>query len=107
MAGGTQPLDDEQDLNPGVPSEDDYEHLLEDYGQLTPLSEGELIKGHVVSINAQEVLIDIGHKLEGLVPIEQFRLPDGSLAVKVGDPVGVMADRSGPVPEGFILLSYT
>ncbi len=87
--------------------EEDLEHLIEDYSHLAPPSEGELLQGHVVKVTSQEVIVDVGLKLEGVVPIEQLRQPDGSVAVKPGDTIDVMVDRHGPQPEGYVLLSYS
>ena len=59
------------DLNFTV--DEDYEHLIEDYSHLAPPSEGELLQGHVVKVGPQEVIVDFGYKLEGVVPMEQVR----------------------------------
>ncbi len=96
----------ERDLDVNFPGEEDLEHLIEDYSHLAPPSEGELLQGHVVKVTPQEVIVDVGYKLEGVVPIEQLRLPDGTVMVKAGDTIDVMIDRHGPQPEGYVLLSY-
>src|SRR5271170_1450042 len=96
----------ERDVEINFPEEDDLEHLIEDYSHLAPPTEGELLQGHVVKVTPQEVIVDVGYKLEGVVPIEQLRQPDGTVLVKAGDTIDVMFDRSGPQPEGFVLLSY-
>jgi small subunit ribosomal protein S1 len=98
---------DEKELDVGLSPEEDYEHLLEDFGHLAPPHEGELLQGHVVTITAKEVIVDFGYKLEGVVPIEQLRLPDGTVSIKAGDTLDVMMDRGGPQPEGYVLLSYS
>jgi small subunit ribosomal protein S1 len=46
---------------------------------------GEAIPGHVVSITADSVFVDIGRKLDGVLPVEFFRGPSGELTIKVGD----------------------
>src|SRR5580765_3882300 len=97
---------DERDLEVGFPAEDDLEHLIEDYSHLAPPSEGELLAGHVVKVTPAEVIVDVGYKLEGVVPIDQVRQADGSVAFKAGDAIDVMIDRGGPQPEGYVLLSY-
>src|SRR5580658_4836515 len=97
----------ERDVDVNFPFEDDLEHLLEDYSHFAPPSEGELLQGHVVKVTPQEVIVDVGLKLEGVVPIEQLRLPDGSVTLKPGDTIDVMIDRQGPQPEGYVLLSYS
>jgi len=98
---------DERDVDIGFPVEDDLEHLIEDYSHLAPPSEGELLQGHVVKVTLQEVIVDFGYKLEGVVPIEQLRQPDGNVAVRAGDNIDVMIDRHGAQPEGYVLLSYS
>src|SRR6202047_1151652 len=103
MANGT----DERDIEVGFPAEDDLEPLTEDYSHLAPPSEGELLPGHVVKVTPTEVIVDVGYKLEGVVPIEQLRQPDGTINVKSCDPIDVMIDRHAPQPEGYVLLSYS
>ena len=82
MANGTEDrdLEVERDLEAGFSAEDDLEHLIEDYSHLAPPSEGELLQGHVVKVTPAEVIVDVGYKLEGIVPIEQVRQPDGSVS---------------------------
>ena len=84
----------------------EYSHLIEDYSHLAPPSDGEVIQGHVLSITDKEVIVDIGYKLEGVVPIQQVRQNDGTLVVAKGDVIPVMIDRRGQHPEGYMLLSY-
>src|SRR6202171_1759912 len=98
---------DEPDVDVSLPGEEDYAHLIEDYSHLAPPSEGELLSGHVVKVTPTEVIVDFGYKLEGIVPIEQLRQPDGSIAYKAGDAIDVMIDRQGPPQEGYVLLSYS
>jgi len=97
---------DEQDVELGFSPDEDYAHLIEDYSHLAPPSDGELLQGHVVKVTPQEVIVDFGYKLEGLVPIEQLRNSDGLVSVKSGDAIDVMVDRHGQQPEGYVLLSY-
>jgi small subunit ribosomal protein S1 len=98
---------DEPKLEPQLPDESDYEHLIEDYSHLAPPMDGELLQGTVVKITPKEVLVDFGYKNEGMVPIEQVTAPDGSVTVHSGDTIDVMVDRHGPQPEGYVLLSHS
>jgi small subunit ribosomal protein S1 len=98
---------DERDVDVSFPVEEDYEHLIEDYSHLAPPTEGELLQGHVVKVTAQEIIVDFGHKMEGLVPIEQVRQPDGTVPFRAGDSIDVMVDRHAPQPEGYVLLSHS
>ena len=98
---------DEPDVDVSFPGEEDYAHLIEDYSHLAPPSEGELLQGRVVKVTPQEVIVDFGYKLEGLVPIDQVKSSDGSVPFKPGDPIDVMVDHHGPRPEGYVLLSHS
>src|ERR1700724_2720911 len=98
---------DEHNLELPVSAEEaDYEQLIEDYGHFAPPHEGELLQGRVVKLHETDVIVDFGYKSEGLVPIEQFTQPDGTVLVQVGDHIDVMVDRQGEQPEGYILLSH-
>jgi small subunit ribosomal protein S1 len=87
-------------------SEEDYEHLLEDYTHFAPPAEGEVLEGRVLAVTSKEVIVDFGYKSEGLVPIQEFLSPEGEAHVKPGDAVDVMIDRHGPPVEGYVLLSH-
>src|SRR5580658_8757096 len=90
----------------GTDSED-YQAFLADYSHPSPPShEGEVLHGQVLSVSDKEVIVDIGRKIEGLVPASQFPQHEGKPAVEAGDSIDVMIDRSGPQVEGYILLSY-
>jgi small subunit ribosomal protein S1 len=98
------------DLNNGRTEDtgpDSYENLLDDYSHFAPPAADEVLQGTVLSVTAKEVIVDFGYKSEGLVPIDQFRNPDGNITVQRGDPVDVMIDHGGEQPEGYVLLSHT
>jgi small subunit ribosomal protein S1 len=84
----------------------DYQAFLDDYSSHFVAHEGEILHGHVLTVSEKEVIVDIGRKSEGLVPASQFPLIEGRPAVKPGDVIEVMVDRSGEQVEGYILLSY-
>jgi small subunit ribosomal protein S1 len=54
------------------------------------LEEGEILKGRVLRVNENEVVVDIGFKSEGIIPLEEFADAD---AVKVGDVVDVFLEK--------------
>ncbi len=56
-------------------------------------TEGEVVRGTVVEIAADRVLVDIGYKSEGVVPIDEFPDPDN---VQVGEVFDVYIEQ----PEG-------
>ncbi len=66
--------------------------------------EGEIVKGKVVEIAMDAVIIDIGYKSEGTIPLKEFMTPQGQLTVHVGDVVDVYL-QSKEDSEGLIVLS--
>ncbi len=76
-------------------SEDYDERTYHDFvkmyeGTLSAFTEKEIITGRVVSIDEKYVIVDIGFKSEGIVPLNEFRDSD---SVKPGDTVEVFLDR--------------
>ena len=59
---------------------------------------GAIVKGTVVSIDKDIVLVDAGLKSESAIPVEQFKAADGTLEIAVGDAVDVALDA---VEDGF------
>jgi len=59
---------------------------------------GAIVKGTVVSIDKDIVLVDAGLKSESAIPVEQFKNIEGELEVAVGDQVDVALDA---VEDGF------
>ena len=96
-----RPIDAQPPFN-----QEDYEQLLDDFSHLAPPAEGELLEGRVLAVTDLELIVDVGYKSEGVVPIEQVRQRDGAIPLKPGDPIDVVIDRHGPQREDFILLSH-
>lgn len=65
---------------------------------------GSIVRGVVVAIDKDVVLVDAGLKSESAIPAEQFKNAQGELEIQVGDEVDVALDA---VEDGFgeILLS--
>ncbi|MFT4464894.1 MAG: 30S ribosomal protein S1 [Sodalis sp. (in: enterobacteria)] len=59
---------------------------------------GSIVRGTVVSIAKDVVLVDAGLKSESAIPLEQFRNAQGELEIEVGDQVDVALDA---VEDGF------
>ena len=62
------------------------------------LKPGAIVTGTVMEIRDDVVVVNAGLKSEGIVPISQFRTPEGVLEVAVGDEVQVALDA---VEDGF------
>ena len=83
-----------------------YEQFIGLYDQsMRNLAEGEIVKGRVVTITNNSVVIDVGYKSEGLIPVAEFFNEEGKLSVAVGDDVEVLLEKTEDL-EGHILLSY-
>ncbi len=68
---------------------------------VSEIQEGEVVRGRVVEVRPSEVLVDIGYKSEGTIPIEEFHA--GTLPA-VGDELEVYLE-SKEDSEGLIVLS--
>lgn len=68
---------------------------------LRDIREGSIIKGRILEVRPREVLVDIGYKSEGVIPLSQF---DDEDDVHVGDEVEVLLERLEN-DEGMVVLS--
>lgn len=66
--------------------------------------EGEIVKGQVIELGIDAVIVDIGYKSEGSIPMKEFLGTQGQLTVQVGDMVDVYLE-SKEDNEGLIVLS--
>jgi len=90
----------------------DGEFSMEDFGKIlaeheqshrSEISEGEVVKGRVVKITDQNVIIDVGFKSEGIVAISEFK--DGEkVTVNPGDEIDVYVKQLEN-SEGYVELS--
>ncbi|KAF0215981.1 MAG: small subunit ribosomal protein, partial [Geobacteraceae bacterium] len=80
----------------------EFEELFHD--SLRQLQIGEVVKGVVVQISQDFVLVDVGYKSEGCIPISEFIDENGEFTVKVGDEVKVLFERAEN-EQGYIVLS--
>jgi small subunit ribosomal protein S1 len=86
---------------------EDFATALESYTLETEPapSEDNVFKGTVIKITATHVVVDIGFKSEGLVPIAEVTDAHGNIKFQPGDPIEVMVQR-GENEEGSVLLSH-
>lgn len=91
--------------NEGGYDEEEQKKLLKLYEQsLSKVVEGDILEGEVIEIDREkgEVVIDIGFKSPGIVPLSEFRNPE---ALKVGDKVEVSIEKVED-KEGQIVVSH-
>jgi small subunit ribosomal protein S1 len=108
----------ENSTSPAIPeslaaSPDDLGALAEDNSFGDILSEfeqshrgkrnTEALEGTVVSISPESIFVDIGRKVDGILPVEKFRDAAGALTVQVGD--RMLVSITGRDEEGSYTLS--
>src|SRR5687767_2967127 len=93
----------EQDEQKGAPAggPSEFEAMFEE--SLRTVKPGGIVKGRVVGITATHVLIDVGYKSEGQIPIQEFTDRQGNLQVKVDDEVDVFFASSEGEGGGIVL----
>jgi small subunit ribosomal protein S1 len=98
------PVSDEPD---GTAAENSFGDILSEFEHdLTrsgSAAEGAPLSGVVVAVGEDAVLVDIGRKLEGALPLDSVRGAHGEVTVKPGDSIFVTV--TGRHPDGFYLLS--
>jgi small subunit ribosomal protein S1 len=78
------------DLDDSDYSSDEYDELMRMYEEtLSDLKEGEIIQGKVLGVTRDDVIVDVGFKSEGIIPIEEFPEP---VNISVGDDIEVYLD---------------
>ena len=75
------------------PTREDFEALLTESYLDNPATEGVVVKGRVVAVENDFVIIDVGLKTEGRVALKEFSQPGKDVAIKAGDTVEVYLER--------------
>ncbi|MEZ4871543.1 MAG: 30S ribosomal protein S1 [Bdellovibrionales bacterium] len=99
-------LDKEIPENPGASeaSGGSFADLYEDSLRDRDFKVGDVVKGKVVSVLDDHVLVDIAYKSEGLIPKSEFRLVDGETQIPIGTDVEVYIDKIED-HNGMVVLS--
>ena len=64
---------------------ENFSEMLESSLSDFKYKEGEIIKGTVLSIVNDTVVVDVGLKSEGRIPLKEFHSPGEDHNVKIGD----------------------
>ncbi len=86
--------------------DDDFAAMFEESIKGKDVKVGGLVSGTVVLVSDNDVVIDIGYKSEGHIPINQFRDANGECSIAAGDEVDVFLERYED-EHGNIQLSRT
>jgi len=100
-------IEDEADLN----SMEDFAAVLESFDReqaaeaaAQAFDDSHVVSGTVIKLTDKHVVVDVGLKSEGLIPLEQVVDHTGQSKLQPGDAVEVVIEREEP--EGGYLLSY-
>ena len=113
QAGETAPDADEhkETREPEQPAaeeqaEDENIQDMQDQLDFRSFKPGDIVKGSVVKVSADEVLVDIGGKSEGIVPADQFAYRRVDPREQVAPGQEILVEVLKEDKEGNILLSY-
>ncbi|MEW5854309.1 MAG: 30S ribosomal protein S1 [Myxococcota bacterium] len=81
-----------------------FEALLEASYAKGDVKEGEIAHGTVIHVGKDFVVVDIGYKSEGQIPVSEFPSVNGAPQVKPGDKIDVLVE-SRENDNGLIVLS--
>jgi small subunit ribosomal protein S1 len=109
MPSSDDPKNANQPLRKGGETNDleslGMDELLDMYDRkMSNFAEGDIIRGRVLKVIGSEVVIDIGYKSEGVLPVHEVTGYDGKITVKPGDEMDVFIERLEN-NSGYIALS--
>src|SRR5947207_9765928 len=97
----------DQELEEGVWTRNEEGELVPDYDSTFPtINEGEVVHGTVVRVDKDEVLVDIGYKSEGVIPVAELsirRSVNPADEVSLGDEVDALVLTKEDAAGGLIL----
>jgi small subunit ribosomal protein S1 len=102
----SNPLAGHKPETTGVEPSSSFGELLSQYEQShasAPRNDGSGRDGTVIKVSGDSVYVDIGMKIEGILPATEFRDKTGNISVQQGDKVRVSI--TGRDTEGYYLLS--
>ena len=83
----------EQELKNNSPLQKEFQNLLEKDFKDRKLKENEIIKATVTEITKNFVVVDCKAKMEGMIPVEEFRNDEEFSKLKVGSQIDVYLER--------------
>ena len=85
---------------PPTPEDRSMEELYEE--TFKHIQQGEILSGHIMQIERDAVLVDVGYKSEGYIRLDEF--PNRGRDLKVGEEIDVFLERTEDI-DGMIVLS--
>jgi small subunit ribosomal protein S1 len=87
------------DLDPN-----DFKAFFNNYLSESVIREQSVVTGRVINIEGDFVVVDVGYKAEGVIPVNEFKDENGVLTIAIGDEVHVYLDQMSE-DEGQLTLS--
>jgi small subunit ribosomal protein S1 len=89
------------DINPASISTEEFAKLFSQHLDQNKVKEQSIVHGRVVAVGKDYVIVDVAHKMEGLIDVDEFRSEEGELSVTENDSVEVwielLEDRDGNI----------
>jgi small subunit ribosomal protein S1 len=106
-AAATRETEDAVAVAEGIVSAEDLEITAEELDRLYEeslkhIQEGEIVRGRVVQIGRDSVLVDVGYKSEGVIDLDEF--PDRGRDLEIGEELDVLLEQKED-SEGQVILS--
>jgi small subunit ribosomal protein S1 len=86
------------------PHEESFAALFEEESLKHVVKEGDIVRGKVINIGKDHVVVDIGYKSEGTIALYEFQQADGTIGIKEGDEIDVFLE-SREDENGLCVLS--
>ncbi len=83
----------EQELKKTNPLHKEFQNLLDEDFKDRKLKENEIIKATVTEITKNFIVVDCKAKMEGMIPVEEFKNDDELSKLKVGSTIDVYLER--------------
>jgi small subunit ribosomal protein S1 len=77
----------------GFMIDEDFEKEFLEWEKQQNVIEGEIVRGKVLSVNKDFVIVDIAYKSEGQIPLAEFTEHDGTISVQPGDEIDVYVEN--------------
>ena len=83
----TEEMDNDEEMD----MEQSFESMFE--SSMQELNVGDVVLGTVVQVTDDHVVVDVGYKSEGVIPLNEFKDEEGKIDINVGDEVDVLFER--------------
>lgn len=96
----------EAPVQENIPNEESFVRMEAEMADLATPNKGDIVKGTVIQVLDDEVMVDVGGKSEGIIPLKEMSFKEVNSAkdlVKIGDELEVLVLRWDD--DGTILLS--